>query len=172
MTLNSCNFLILGMPFMKSQPQHFHCRDVDTGQWHSCSKSYICTNDLSQDEYYADDSDSQYIDNWVGQTHMLCESKARIGFLGACFFIGVLVASTLVPIGLLSDLYGRKWVFVATLCILITACIGFLTAKSLEELYVYMFLLGMTFPGRLIVGINYAQEFQKESWIEFIQPCN
>ena len=87
---------------------------------------------------------------------MLCESKQRIGFLGACFFIGVLVASTVIPIGLLSDLYGRKWIFVATLVILIISCTGFIMAKSIEELYVYMFLLGVTFPGRIIVGINFA----------------
>jgi hypothetical protein len=31
-----------------------------------------------------------------------------------------------------------------------------------------MFLLGTTFPGRIIVGVNYAQEFQKKSWIEFV----
>jgi MFS family permease len=103
---------------------------------------------------------------------MLCESKARIGFLGACFFIGVLVASTVVPVGLLADIYGRKWIFVGTLIVLIVACVGFIYAKSLEELYVYMFLLGTTFPGRIIVGINYAQEFQKESWVEYIQPFN
>ena len=103
---------------------------------------------------------------------MLCESKQRIGFLGACFFIGVLVASTIIPVGLLSDIYGRKWIFVGTLGVLIIACVGFLYARSLEELYVYMFLLGVSFPGRIIVGINFAQEFQKESWIEYIQPMN
>jgi MFS family permease len=90
---------------------------------------------------------------------MLCESKQRIGFLGACFFIGVLFASTVAPVGLLSDIYGRKWIFVGTLVILIASCVGFLYAKSLEELYVYMFMLGITFPGRIIVGINFAQEF-------------
>lgn len=117
-----------------------------------------------------DTSDSQYIDNWVGQANMLCESKQRIGFLGACFFIGVLTASSIVPIGLLSDLYGRKWIFVGTIIVLIMACIGFLFAKSLDELYVYMFLLGFTLPGRIIVGINFAQEFLKESWINYVQP--
>jgi MFS family permease len=101
---------------------------------------------------------------------MLCESKKRIGFLGACFFVGVLIASTIMPMGLLSDMFGRKWIFVGTLGILIVACLGFMFAHSLEELYVYMFLLGITFPGRMIVGINFAQEFQKESWIPYVQP--
>lgn len=68
----------------------------------------------------------------------------------------MLVASTVIPVGLLSDMFGRKWIFVATLGLLIVACIGFLYAKSLEELYVYMFMLGITFPGRIIVGINFA----------------
>ena len=80
----------------------------------------------------------------------------------------MLVASTVIPVGLLSDIYGRKWIFIGTLIVLIIACIGFLFAKSIEELYVYMFLLGVSFPGRIIVGINFAQEFQKESWIEYI----
>ena len=117
-----------------------------------------------------DTTDSNYIENWVGQANMLCESKQRIGFLGACFFIGVLTASSIIPIGLLSDLYGRKWIFVATIVILIVSCVGFLFAKSLDELYVYMFLLGISFPGRIIVGINFAQECQKESWINYMQP--
>lgn len=101
---------------------------------------------------------------------MLCESKKRIGFLGACFFIGVLVASTVMPVGLLSDIIGRKWIFIGTLGLLIIACLGFMFAHSIEELYVYMFLIGITFPGRIIVGINYAQEFQRESWVPYVQP--
>ena len=90
---------------------------------------------------------------------MLCESKNRIGFLGACFFIGVLVASTILPVGFLSDVFGRKWIFVGTLGILVLSSFGFIIATTLDELYVYMFLLGITYPGRMIVGINYAYEF-------------
>ena len=103
---------------------------------------------------------------------MLCESKQRIGFLGACFFIGVLVASTIIPVGMLSDWYGRRMLFLGTLATLLGACIGFLYARSLDELYVYMFLLGMTFPGRIIVATNYAQEFLPEEWIDYVQPLN
>ena len=169
---NSCNFLILGLPFMKGEPKHFTCKDRETGEWHTCSKQYICENHLSKEEYQPDTEDSQYIDNWQNQTNMLCESKARIGFLGACFFIGVLVASTVVPVGLLSDIIGRKWIFVTTLIILIVSEVGFIYASSLDMLYASMFLLGLTFPGRIIVGINYAQEFLLQSWIEGVQPLN
>lgn len=164
MALNSANFLVLGLPFMKTEPHHFQCKDVVDGSWHSCSKRYICDNALTRDMYYADVSDSQFIDNWQDQANMLCESKQRIGFLGACFFIGVLVASTIIPVGLLSDIYGRRYIFIGSLAMLLGACIGFLLARSLDELYVYMFMMGLTFPGRIIVATNYAQEFLPQSW--------
>jgi MFS family permease len=84
------------------------------------------------------------------------------------YFIGILAASTIIPVGFLSDLFGRKWIFVITLIIVLVSVAGFIFARSIEELYIFMFLLGTTFPGRVIVGVNYAQEFQKKSWIEFI----
>ena len=70
-----------------------------------------------------------------------------------------MTAATIIPVGFLSDIYGRKLIFLITLFILLGSCIGMLLAKSLDELYVYMFLMGITFPGRLIVATNYAQEF-------------
>ena len=95
---------------------------------------------------------------------MLCEPKQRIGFLGACYFIGVLTASTIVPVGILSDIYGRRNIFLGTMVLLLISCAGILFATSLDELYVYMFLFGCTFPGRIIVATNYAQEFLTEEW--------
>jgi MFS family permease len=103
---------------------------------------------------------------------MLCESKQRIGFLGACFFIGVLVSSTIIPVGYLSDILGRKWLFVATLLLLLVALIGFYFATSLDQLYIFMFLFGMSFPGRIIVGINYAYEFLPSDLKVYVQPIN
>mmetsp|Transcript_5722 Transcript_5722/g.9088 ORF Transcript_5722/g.9088 Transcript_5722/m.9088 type:complete len:254 (-) Transcript_5722:620-1381(-) len=172
MALNSTNFLILGLPFMKSEPKHFTCKDRESGEWRSCSKQEICAEGLSKDEYQPDESDSQYIENWQEQAPMLCESKPRIGFIGACFFIGILVASTIIPVGYISDKVGRKWVFVATIGVLIIACLGFMTATTLEQLYVSMFLLGLSFPGTLIVGINYALELQIKQWRKVVLPMN
>lgn len=170
--LNSANFLILGLPFMKSEPHHFTCKNQETGEWNSCTKQDICENGLSREDYQPDTSDSQYIDNWQEQTGMLCESKQRIGFIGASFFIGVVVASTIIPVGYLSDVFGRRWIFIATLFVLVVACIGFIFATSIEQLYAFMFLLGITFPGRMIVGINYAYEFQTKAWQDYVQPVN
>jgi MFS family permease len=101
---------------------------------------------------------------------MTCETKARIGFIGACFFIGVLAGSTVIPLGFLSDIIGRKWIFVGSIIVLTISCIGFMFASSIEELYIYMFIYGITFPGRLIVGQNYAYEFLTPKWIDYYQP--
>ena len=68
----------------------------------------------------------------------------------------MLSASTIIPVGFLSDYFGRKWIFILSLVLLAICCTGFLIAKSLEELYLFMFIQGATFPGRIIVGVNYA----------------
>ena len=64
MATNASNFIILGLPFMKSEPQHFTCKDRDTGEWHACTKHKICEEGLSKEEYEPDREDYNYIDNW------------------------------------------------------------------------------------------------------------
>lgn len=35
---NSSNFLILGLPFLKSDPRNFRCKSRETGEWETCNK--------------------------------------------------------------------------------------------------------------------------------------
>ena len=172
MSMNANNFLILGLPFMKIEPKHFTCKNRETQQWEQCDKAYICANNLDKSEYEPDKDDYMYIDNWSGQCNLLCESKERIGALGACFFIGILIASTIIPVGYLSDKLGRKWIFVATLIVAILSELGFIFATTLEQLYISMILLGITFPGTIIVGQNYAYEFCTAPIKKHFQPVN
>ena len=65
----------------------------------------ICSLDLNRDEYRAITSDYEYIDNWVDKLDLLCMPKAELGFLGSCFFIGVMFSIYYIP--RLSDEYGR-----------------------------------------------------------------
>lgn len=90
---------------------------------------------------------------------MLCESKSRLGFIGACFFIGVIFASSICPVGYISDVLGRKKVFIGTMFTEIISCYIFMVATSLEQLYIGMFFMGLGHPGRFIVAIAYADEF-------------
>ena len=114
---------------------------------------------MDKSEYTADTNDSQYINNWVEQASMLCETKSRLGFLGACFFIGVISASSLCPVGYLSDKFGRKWVFVCTMISEIISCYILMIATSLDMLYLGMYVMGLGHPGRFIVSMAYADEF-------------
>lgn len=103
---------------------------------------------------------------------MLCESKSRIGFLGACFFIGAIIASSIVPIGYLSDVYGRKWVFVGSMISEIISCYLMLIATTLDQLYVAMVIMGCGHPGRFIVAVNYADEFLTKRQKQYLLPLN
>ena len=114
---------------------------------------------MDKSEYTADTNDSQYINNWVEQASMLCETKSRLGFLGACFFIGVISASSLCPVGYLSDKFGRTWVFVCTMISEIISCYILMIATSLDMLYLGMYVMGLGHPGRFIVSMAYADEF-------------
>jgi len=103
---------------------------------------------------------------------MLCETKSRIGFMGACFFIGVITASSIMPVGYLADLYGRKWVFVISMCSEIVSCYILLQATTLNALYIGMFAMGLGHPGRFVVAINYIDEFLTSRQKNFLLPFN
>jgi MFS family permease len=150
--------LVHGIPFLKSEPHHFYCKQSN-GKFESCTKEQICANNLRPDQYYADKSDSQYIDNWVEQADLLCQDKQAIGFIGFFYFFGVIIAVTICPVGYLSDKLGRKWVFIGSMVIEIISCYILLTANTINKLYAGMLLMGMAHPGRNIVVINYADEF-------------
>jgi len=66
---------------------------------------------------------------------MLCESKFKIGLIGSMYFIGVVV--TLIFIPALSDMFGRKVIFLVTHFIQIVAQIGFIFSSSLIEGYIF-----------------------------------
>lgn len=168
---NSINFLLIGMPFLKSDPHHFTCRNPK-GKWQMCTKEFICTNGLTKDEYRADKEDSQYINNWVEQYDLLCESKQHIGFIGACFFIGVIISSSLIPVGWLSDRYGRKWIFVFSLILEIIACYWIIIGSQLFVLYTCLIILGLSHPGRCVVGVSYADEFLHRRQQKYLIPMS
>ena len=102
-------------------------------------------------------NDDEYFDNWVEKYDTLCEPKWKVGLLGSLYFIGVIVGMAFVP--LLADNYGRKWPLIITIIIFIIGAIGLLVTSSLYEAYFYMFLIGFTSAGRVVVGLNYTMEY-------------
>lgn len=159
------------MPFFKSEPHHFTCKS-DSGDWHTCSQEYICEEQISKENYQANKHDSQYINNWVEQFDLVCESKKRLGFIGACYFIGVIIASSFVPIGWLSDLYGRKWIFILSMIVEIVACYMLIIGSHIHVLYFCIMLLGVSHPGRNITALSYADEFLHKQQQKYLIPMN
>ena len=157
--------ILLGLTFLELEPKRFECKDDATGEWRECSKTEICEKNLDK-EHWRPVEDEDYIDNWVEKYDMLCEPKWRIGLLGAFFFLGVII--TMIPVPLYADKYGRRDVFVVTMVVCIVAAIGLLATDSLEWAYFFMFLEGMTFAGKLIVGLAYLIELNLEAKGEFI----
>lgn len=164
---NSVNVLVYGLPFMKIAPRHFLCLIDDAGgdnleDWESCLKADICDNELTTSEFMADTDDIEYIHNWVEQADLLCESSTRIGMIGASYFIGIIIATSIIPVGYLSDVFGRKSIFICNVVLTILSCIWLFVANNVEHLWIGMLISGMTVPGRMIVATAYADEFLDE----------
>lgn len=104
--------------------------------------------------------DDEYIDNWVSpeKLDLLCEPKYKIGLLGSFYFAGVVLTILWVP--LISDrCFGRRKIFLISYTIFIIGFSGLIWSHSLIETYVYMFIIGACFPGRIIIGLTYLIEF-------------
>jgi MFS family permease len=97
---------------------------------------------------------------------LLCESKFKIGLFGSCYFLGEIIAFIIVPP--LADTYGRKLVVGISLAVSIFAQFGLLITHNIYEAYFYYFLLGLTFPGKIIVGYTYLLEFNRAKFQDLI----
>jgi MFS family permease len=166
--VNEIDPLIFGLSYLEKEPNHFECEseDVETHEqvWRECKKHEICERGLGQEQHRADTKDDEYIDGWVQKFDLLCEPKWKVGLIGSMYFIGVIATLTFVPI--IADSCGRKWVFCVTLVIGACAQLGLMITRNLYELYVYEFLIGATFAGRVIVGLNYVLEFTQRKYAE------
>jgi OCT family organic cation transporter-like MFS transporter 4/5 len=88
---------------------------------------------------------------------LLCEPKWKIGLLGSIYFAGVVVTILFIPI--MSDrCFGRRNIFLILFAIFILAFIGLIVSKNLIETYVFLFIMGACFAGRIVVGITYLLE--------------
>ena len=93
---------------------------------------------------------------------MLCESRGKVGLLGSSFFFGILLGLLFVP--RLADVYGRKYPFLGTMAFSCLVQVGLLYCTSLNLAILLMASLGMTFPGKMIVGLNYLLEFTLDEY--------
>lgn len=116
--INSYDVIVLGLAFLEVEPSNFYCyqgpnsvgNPSSEGQWTPCTKDDVCSRGLSHDEYRVDESDPDYIYNWVEKYDILCTPKTTFGLFGLYFFYGLL--STVFIFPKVSDMYGRKFFLV------------------------------------------------------------
>lgn len=63
-----------------------------------------------------------------------------------------------------SDTYGRRPVFIVTMILSTMAQGMILYTSSIHKLFLFMIILGTTFSGKNIVGLNFAIECTPESY--------
>ena len=112
---------------------------------------------MSKDAYRAVESDAEYLVNWVDKMDLLCTPHFKVGLIGSCYFIGIII--TILPVPLLSDIYGRKTIYLASLILCVFAQFALIINSSIDVAFGLYVLLGMTFPGRNVVGLTYLLEF-------------
>lgn len=97
--------------------------------------------------------------------NLLCEEKSKIGLIGSIYFAGVVFGIVILPP--LADLIGRRWPVLIGNIVLIICMIGLIFTHNLYEAYVYMFLDGVSFAGKVIVCLTYVIEFTPYAYHEW-----
>jgi hypothetical protein len=59
------SYLQNAMAFFTKIPPKFECRKEGSDEWHECTKSEICNEGISKDNYRPVESEDEYIDNWI-----------------------------------------------------------------------------------------------------------
>lgn len=62
----------------------------------------------------------------------------------------------------MSDYFGRKNIFCATMIVSIIAQYGLINSSSIETSTMFMIMLGATWPGKRVTGLNFILEFFPE----------
>ena len=148
--------LVTGLAFLEKEPPAFECLD-STLEWSTCNKTKICANNLPDFEYRPVVDEAEYIYNWIEKFDMLCEPHTRVGMLGSCYFFGTFLTILALPI--LSDKLGRSMMFNITMVVSSVTQLGLMLTTSLDIALWQMVVIGMTFGGKNIVGLNYFLEF-------------
>ena len=93
---------------------------------------------------------------------LLCLEPFKIGLIGSMYFIGVVISSVIAPP--LADAYGRKYVFFGSELVQLSGLIGLLFVRDIWGIYICMVLVGLSYAGMILIGINYVVELQKKEW--------
>ena len=132
------------------------------GEWQQCSQQFVCSNNLNlhKDLFRFDQTDPEYIDNWIQKFNLLCKPPEYVGLIGSCYMVGMFIGFFILPP--YSDSYGRRPIFICTMILSTFAQGVILYTTSIHRLFLFMIILGTTFSGKNIVALNFAIECSPE----------
>lgn len=127
--------------------------------WVSCPVSEICK---AGSRYQKDKSlyriGPNELSNWADRYDLACGSNKqaehyfKIALLGGC-----LLATLFVPT--IADKYGRKTIFCLSFMVSLLAQFGLLISESYDHALILLTLMGLVWPGKLLVGLQYILDF-------------
>ena len=92
--------------------------------------------------------------NWFQDLNLMCSSN--VGLLGSLYFLGIAVSTFVIP--RLSDIFGRKLSYHASMVGHLIAYGVILLSRNLTLTIVMMFFFGFFSLGRASIGYIYMQE--------------
>ena len=150
--------IVYGLGFLDAYPA-YECYNVSTKEWDFCERETICDTGLAADLWRINYNDPNSFKNWVdpSKLNLTCTSKELIGLLGSLYFLGFAISAGIVP--RLADKWGRKWPYIASLTLQLSAYVQIFFSKSIYYTLAMYLLVGLSAGGRVAIGTTYLNEF-------------
>jgi MFS family permease len=140
------------------------CRSPGS-DWSSCTKEKFCGH--PDVEFKVDYSNTLSLHNWISDYDMHCSDKVAFGLFGSLFFIAVVVGClVLTPLSDKPNI-GRKKIMMACCVLHILCLLVLIFTSNLKIAYIVIFIMGIAFPGRCVVGFIWASECMEAKYVKF-----
>lgn len=170
MLLNICTgVLIHTLPFFEAIPD-YECRQPD-GAWVSCKREHICGQELVGDQWRINYQSPSSMNNFVDPSYLdlTCKSGTLIGLIGSAYFIGFAAACVFIP--RLSDIYGRRVIFIFFMWLQTISYVLIFYSRSVQLTILYFGIIGICQPARLIVTTMIMCEYSLEKFMPVLTSC-
>lgn len=125
-----------------------------------CSVQYACKSP-KVNHFEIDWNSDTSVHNWVSDLNLICNEPYEIAFIGSMSFLSFSIGSIMFTNTI--DHYGRKKVIVISALVTpVVMSLMLLFANSLTSIYVFIFIMGLTYNTRGSTAYLYCSEFLEQ----------